>query len=738
MAKWLYQIGKWSFRSKKTVIIGAICLLVLALAGGVSLGSAFSGGLSIPGTKSEKAMQVMGEAFGDQTGGGGTIRLIFKAPENQTLQSDTVKQIIQATEQEVKKDPEVASVQSVYEAKTIGKNEIGYSTVTYKEAAGDVTQKSIDHVLQTIETPNAKGLQTELGGTVTITKVEAGGPAEAVGIVAAFVILLITFGSFIAAGLPILTAVISLAIGIMLIFLGSHYMETPSFSLSLAGMLGLAVGIDYGLFIISRYRQNLQQGMEREEAAGLANATAGSAVVFAGLTVIIALSGLTVTGIPFLGSMGIAAALTVFLAVIFTLFCIPAFLGCSKKLFVPKNPARNNSSPYASQQPQAPESNWWGRFVTKNPVPILLAAVLLLGAVSLPALHMHTGLPDNGSKSADTTERRGYDLLAEGFGPGFNGPLVVIAKAEPSAGDKKAAITEAVKGLSGLANIAAVTPAQMNKAGDTAILTVLPKTGPQDTMTATLVKTIRQQAESVLEQEHVELMVTGSTAVNIDMSDKLNRALPEFAGLIVGLAFILLAIVFRSLLIPIKAVLGYLLTLTATLGFVVFVVQDGHLIDFFGIPEPAPVLNFLPVLVAGILFGLAMDYEVFLVSGMREKYVHERHAKKAVLFGMKTSGTIVLAAGLIMVSVFASFIFGDDTMVKSMGLALAFGIVFDAFIVRLTIVPAVMTLLGKSAWYFPKWLDRILPKLDIEGESFQKKAEHADELPLTLKQMEHE
>jgi membrane protein YdfJ len=721
MAKLLYHLGKWSFRRRKTVLFGTVLLLIAALAVGIGKGPAFEGGMDIPGTDSEKAMKAMEEAFGSSTEAGGTIRIVYKAPENETLETDAVKEIVQDTEQAILDDPEVASIVTLYDAKTISPDgRIGYSTVMYHDVAGDVPKESIDRIFDAVDIPNRQGLQTELsGGSVALSEVKAGGPGEAVGIIVAFFILVLTFGSFVAAGFPILTAVLSLGIGIMLIFLGTHVTAIPAFSLSLAGMLGLAVGIDYGLFIITRYRQNLQAGMEREEAAGVANATAGSAVVFAGLTVIIALVGLTVTGIPFLGAMGLAGAVTVFMAVLLSLFCIPALLGTSKKLFVKQPSKRAKVTPMSTKR-SASESNAWGRFVTKYPVPVLIVSVALLVAISLPVLNMHLGLPNNGTKSVESTERRGYDLLAEGFGAGFNGPLVIVAQAEDSVGDKAAAIAEATKGLSELDNVAMITPPQMNAAGDTALLTLMPTTGPLDVETSDLVKSIREEAESIQAQQHVEIMVTGATAFDIDISDKLNKALPKFAAVIVGLAIVLLTIVFRSILIPIKAVLGYLLTLTATLGFVVFVVQDGNLINFFGIPEPAPVLNFLPVLVAGILFGLAMDYEVFLVSGMREKFVRTGNPKTAILYGMKGSGKVVLIAGLIMVTVFASFIFAEDTIVKSMGLALAFGIVFDAFIVRLVIVPAAMSLLGKSAWYMPKWLDRILPKVDIEGESFHK------------------
>ncbi len=715
MANFLCKLGKWAFRRRKTVITGTAAALVLALVIGGLMGSAFSAEMSIPGTKSEKAMQVLSEAF--QTGGEhGTIQVIYKAPEQETLESGSIRQLIRQVEEDIRKDEAVASVITLFDAHTVSPDKrIGYSTVTYKAAAEEVARASVDHVKASIEAAREQGLQTELGGTVTLTEIGVGGLSEGVGIVIAFVILMITFGSFLAAGIPILTAVTGLGIGIMLILIGSHYWNIPTFSLSLASMLGLAVGIDYGLFIISRYRQNLREGQSPEEAMGLANATAGSAVVFAGVTVMIALIGFTFTGIPFLGAMGLSAAVTVLIAVLLSVISLPALLGFTGKLFQPKKPQAVSSL----QAKKNKESNAWGRFVTKYPLPVLVACVLLLGFVSLPATHMHLGLPDNGTKSTDTTERRGYDLLSEGFGPGMNGPLVIVAKAETT-DNAAAAIADATKNLSKLPNVAAVTPPQMNLAGDTALLTVMPGTGPQDVKTADLVKLIRLQAEVNQPDTKVELMVTGATAVNIDISDMLNSALPKFALFIVGLAFVLLTMVFRSVLIPVKAVLGYLLTLTSTLGFVVFVVQDGHMAGFFGISDPTPVLNFLPVLVAGILFGLAMDYEVFLVSGMREKYARDGSPRGAIWHGMKTSGSIVLAAGLIMISVFASFIFDEDTIVKSMGLALAFGVLFDALIVRLTLVPAAMALLGKSAWYMPQWLNRILPRIDVEGEDFHR------------------
>lgn len=713
MAKWLYRIGDWTYLHKARTLIGGLLALLIAVAVGLGVGSSFGGDMSIPGTKSEQAMKVLNQEF-PSTGSSdrGSVQMVFKAPSGKTLESEEIRSAVEKTLKSLHADSAVESIAGPYDNYSLTADKtFGYATISFKLPKEDVTEASLQKVEQAAEQARDSGLQAEYSGNVGSAVPEIGGASEVVGIVIAYLILAFTFGSFLAAGLPILTAVIGLGIGIMLVFIGSNFMNMSSVSITLAVMLGLAVGIDYALFILSRHRQNLAEGKSIRESIANANATAGSSVLFAGVTVIIALLGLAVVRIPFLTAMGIAAAITVAVAIVVAVVIVPAVLSLAGEKLRPRprpNRFRGNHS--------ASESNAWGRIVVKYPLPIAIAAILLLLFVSLPALHLETGLPDNGMKSKDTAERRAYDLLAEGYGPGYNGPLVVVARAN-GASDPQAAIREAVKGLGDLRNVASVSEPYFNESGQAAIINLLPGTGPNDKETKRLVKDIREHAESVETSSHVELMVTGSTAVNIDISAKLNEALPQFALLIVGLAIVLLAIVFRSIWIPIKAVLGYLLTLTSTLGFVVFVAQDGHLADLFGFPEPGPVLNFLPILTAGILFGLAMDYEVFLVSRMREEYSRSRDGRKAVLAGMKNGSSVVTAAGLIMIVVFASFVFAGDSMIKSMGLALAFGILVDAFLVRMTIVPALMTLMSRSSWYFPRWLDRITPNIDVEGES---------------------
>ncbi|MGE7717960.1 MMPL family transporter [Priestia megaterium] len=722
MAKYLYKLGSWASRKRRQVLFGWIVILIVAAIGVGSAGITFKNDMSIPGTKAEKAMDVMNKEFSHGEDSGGQIKLIFKAPEGKTLESPSTHKKIQDILDLVPEDKAVESIASPYQTGTISKNkEIGYATITYKVSADDVTDASKNKIKDIAKLAKKSGIQTEIGGTVAFSHVKIGGASELVGIIIAFGILVFTFASFLTAGIPIITAIIGLGIGAMGILISSNFFSVQATSLSLATMIGLAVGIDYALFIISRHRQQLAQGLDVRESIALATGTAGSAVVFAGLTVIVALCGLSVVGIPFLTSMGLSAAFSVLVVMLVSITLVPALLGMFGHRLIPKRKKHLTSNKSLINK-KTNESNRWGRFVTRYPVLIVLVCLIVTAIISSPVLHMELGLPDNGMKSKETIERRAYDLMAEGFGAGINGPLVVVLDGSKSA-DPQSAFAKVEKELSELPNVSSITPPSPNQSGEFAMVTVLPKTGPNDSKTKDLVTNIREQGEKINKDEKVKLMVTGSTAVNIDISDKLSEALPQFAALIVIFALLLLMVVFRSILVPIKAVLGFLMTLIATLGFSVFVLQDGHFIDFFGIPEAGPLLNFMPVLTTGILFGLAMDYEVFLVSRMREDYTHLKDAKKSILSSLKHSGPVVTAAGLIMVSVFASFIFAEDATMKATGLSMAFGVLFDAFIVRMTLVPAVMTLLGKSAWYLPKWLDRSLPNIDVEGESIKNIAE---------------
>ena len=545
------------------------------------------------------------------------------------------------------------------------------------------------------------------------------GSTEAIGVAVALAVLVVTFGSLVAAGMTMLNALIGVGVGMAGLYALSNTFEMTSVTPVLALMLGLAVGIDYSLFISSRYRQNLLEGFDGDEAAGRAVGTAGSAVVFAGATVVIALAGLAVVQIPFLTIMGLAAAATVAVAVLVAITLLPALLGFIGERVLPRK--HRGGPDKAAAEPTEGFGFTWARWVTRARIPVILAGVLALGALTVPAADMRLALPDAGSGAEGSAPREAADLIAEGFGPGFTGRLAMVVSAD-SPEQTAAAVQQITADLQGTENLIAVTPPNLSGDQRTALLSVIPATTPTDAATEELVHTIRDKAAAV---EGAEILLTGATAFGIDVSQSLSDAMPVYLILVVGLSILLLMLVFRSILVPVKAALGFLLTVGATFGITVWVFQEGNLAGALGVDTPGPLVSFLPILLIGILFGLAMDYEVFLVSRMREDFVHGDTAQQATINGMGHGARVVTAAALIMVSVFAGFVLMDDPIIKSMGFAMAIGVAIDAFVVRMTIVPAVMSLLGKSAWWLPGWLAKILPNVDIEGEGLRKQLDAA-------------
>jgi len=710
MAKLLYRLGYWSAGNKIKVILGSIAILLLSSMVALSMGPKLSEGTSIPGLESIQTMGEVYQEFPSLIEQGDKTQLVFKAPANTTLNSESAQKLLQIQLDEIAKDPNVVSVEDPTENNSISKDgKIAFATISYAPGT-TVSDDSKEYVLHAAEALRNAGWQAEITGSGYVSTA-IGGSSEGIGIMIALVVLAFTFGSIITGLIPILTAVIGLGTGVMWIIIGSNFLDTPSFALSLSSMIGLAVGIDYALFIISRYRQQLAEGYDRRESIAIANGTAGSAVVFAGLTVIIGLAGMTVIGIPFLSAMGLAAALCIMVAVLIAITLVPAILQALGGLIKAKRKKRSRK-----------ESGFWGRWVTGRPWLAVILGVALLGTITIPMFHMETGTMDDGQKSTELTERRAYDLMSEAYGIGYHSPLMILAKTN---GDQDAAanLSKAIEELKTYPNIGTVAPPVPGSSGEQYLINIIPATGHADVETVNLVKYIRSKAPEIESKYHVGMKVTGSNAINIDITQNLNQALPKFCLIIVGLAFLLLMMVFRSILVPIKAVLGFILSLGATLGFITYVVQDGNLQEVFHFNGQSPVLNFLPIMVVGILFGLAMDYEVFLVSRMREEFKRSGDAKRAVLAGIRNSGRVVSVAGVIMISVFTGFMMAEDPSIRVMSFALLFGVLFDAFVVRMLIVPGVMTLMGKSAWYFPKWLDRLLPNLDVEGEEVMKEVE---------------
>ncbi|MFI1764247.1 MMPL family transporter [Streptomyces sp. NPDC020800] len=722
MATFLYKLGRLAFRRRHFVALIWVALLTLAGVGAASAPAAGNSSFSIPGTEAQKAFDLLEQRFPGMSADGATARVVFKAPSGEKMTGKDNKAAVNKTVKELKSGSEVVSVADPYTGHAVSKDgRIAYASVKYKVSGMELKDSSRDELKKAAQDARDAGLTVEVGGDALQATPETGS-SEVIGLAVAAVVLVITFGSLLAAGFPLLTAVIGVGIGVSTITALANALDLGTTTSTLASMIGLAVGIDYALFIVSRYRAELAEGREREEAAGRAVGTAGSAVVFAGLTVVIALVGLSVVNIPMLTKMGVAAAGTVAIAVLIALTLIPALLGYAGRRIKPageKSKLLGGGRAKSAEKKARPNMGTrWASFVVRRPVAVLLLGVIGLGAAAVPAASLELGLPDDGSQPVSTTQRRAYDLLSEGFGPGFNGPLMVVVDAKDSA-HPKAAFTKVGDEIKGLKDVVTVTPAVPNKAGDTATITVVPKSKPSSTTTEDLVHAIRGKGAGITSATDAKLLVTGSTAMNIDVSQRLNDALLPYLALVVGLAFLLLIVVFRSVLVPLKAALGFLLSVMAALGAVVAVFQWGWLSGLMNVEQTGPVMSMMPIFMVGVVFGLAMDYEVFLVTRMREAYVHGEKPTQAVVTGFNHGARVVTAAAVIMTAVFSGFMGSSEAMVKMIGFGLAIAVFFDAFIVRMAIVPAVLALLGDKAWWLPKWLDRALPNVDVEGEGLR-------------------
>ena len=561
------------------------------------------------------------------------------------------------------------------------------------------------------------------------------GISEILGIAIAALVLIVMLGTLIAAGLPLLMALVGVAVGVGGTFALSGAVDMSSISPMLALMLGLAVGIDYSLFIVSRHRSQLLAGMDAEESAALATGTSGNAVLFAGLTVIIALAALVVPGLPFLAVMGLSAAATVAVAVVVALTLTPAVLSLMGRKLISRRAwaraAERNAQPGHEAEDKAKEehhsSHGWGGLVTRHPVAALVAGVLLLGIVALPASQLRLALPDGGSEPVDSQAYQAYDVTGRSFGEGMTGPIVVVGElpsglTETEAQTRQLDVADTLRGMD---NVTAAVPVALSEDRRTAVFQVVPKEGPASASTVQVVSELRANKAGIQETTGVSIGLTGQTAGNVDVSTKLGEALPLYLAIVVGLSMILLLLVFRSVVVPLLATGGFLLSLAAAFGAVVAVYQWGWLGAVFDVSNPGAVLSFLPIILIGVLFGLAMDYQVFITSGMRESYMHGESARHAVRSGFSHAAAVVTAAAIIMVSVFSGFVFSHLTMVRPLGFAMAFGVLVDAFVVRMTIVPAVMYLLGEKAWWLPKWLERILPDVDVEGAKLRPDATSA-------------
>ncbi|WP_374006959.1 MMPL family transporter [Leifsonia sp. LS-T14] len=750
MSSLLYSVGRWAYRARKLVVIIWIGLLAVFGGGALLFNQGTDNSFSIPGTESQEALDTLSRTFPQVSGT--TAQVVVVAPDGATVDDADVKQPIEDAVAQFTDIPGVSGVSSPYskQVKNLISDDRSAAIITV-QLKGQMTTVTAD-TKTAITDAGAdlakslpEGSKSAVGGQLFSQNLPTLSVIELLGVGIALVVLILTFGSFLAAGMPLLTAILGVAISMCLIFIATLFGSVSSTTPMLALMLGLAVGIDYSLFIISRHQGQLKAGVPPEESAARAVATAGSAVLFAGITVIIALAGLAVAGIPFLTTMGIAASVAVAVAVIIALTLTPALLGFAGARLTPgrRKAARaakrhdastpEEGTPAAAPEP-APAADFahaataeippgffrgWVRTVTRIPIITVVAVIVGLGIAALPALQLRLALPDAGSQPSGSPARVAYDLVTDHFGPGYNGPLIVTGSIIQSS-DPVGLMTKIGDEIADLPGVASVPLATPNATADTGIVQVVPTTGPNDQKTADLVAEIRSKHQHFLDEYGVDLKVTGNTAAQIDVSSRLAGALLPFGVLVVGLSLILLTMVFRSIAVPIKAALGYLLSVGAAFGAVTVVFEWGWLADALHVDKTGPIISFMPIILMGVLFGLAMDYEVFLVSRIREDYVHGGNARRAIQSGFVGSAKVVTAAAIIMISVFAAFVPEGDASIKPIALGLAVGVFVDAFIVRMTLVPAVLQLLGEKAWWMPRWLDRILPSFDVEGDGLQK------------------
>jgi RND superfamily putative drug exporter len=705
------RFATWCTGHRKTVIFGWIAALVITgfIAG--SVGSDFTEDFKLPASDSTDAFELLESKFPAQSGE--TVTIAFKAEEG--VESPAVRKTMQDLFAEAEDLPHVTEVASPYAgdgAAAISKDgEIAYATVQYDVFTEEIEDSDTEKLIEKAETANGDGLQVDLGGQpIEEATEEEGDLSFLIGVGAAVVILLLTFGSVVAMGLPLLTALFALGVGLSLVTLGTHVFDTAEFAPQLAAMIGLGVGIDYALFILTRFRNGLDEGLESRDAAIAAVDTAGRAVLFAGVTVIIALMGMLLLGLSFLYGVAMAAAFAVLMTMIAALTLLPALLTIAGKR------VDKLRIPGLKRAPSTAENTrWfrWSREIQRRPV---LSAVLsggLLLILCIPTLSLRLGSNDAGTDPAGTTTREAYDLLAEGFGPGFNGPFSIVA-ALPEKGDD-AALVELRRALAGEEGVAETTPVMLNPAENTGVFQVYPTTSPQSEKTTELLDHIRGELiPPVEEQTGAQVHVGGITAIFEDFGTAIADKLPLFIGVVVLLSALLLMAVFRSILVPLKAIAMNLLSIGAAFGLIVAVFQWGWGASLIGVDGTGPIISFFPIFLFAIIFGLSMDYEVFLMSRIHEEWERDHDATLAVTRGLALTGRVITAAAAIMVTVFLSFMIGEDRIIKLFGLGLASAVFIDAVIIRSVLVPALMQLFGERAWWLPAWLDRVLPRLHVE------------------------
>ncbi|HET7723823.1 MAG TPA: MMPL family transporter, partial [Propionibacteriaceae bacterium] len=729
MSAFLYDVGRWCFRRRGRVVIAWVVLLLVVGGGAMAFRQPTNDNFTIPGAPSQVAYDQLRMTF--PSAADSTSTMVVTVPVGHSLNDADIQRAIEKGLDDIATRPYVKGTISPYNQYVHGQISTDGRTakLTIRVVGTAVTFTDADraHLQEDgvgLQKTLPAGSQVLVGGDVFAIQLPKITVVEAIGVVVALVVLIVVLGSLLLGMVPLANALLGVGLAMAITFGATRFMEISSTTPMLGLMLGLAVGIDYALFIISRHRDQLgaDAALTPEESTARAVATSGSAVVFAGLTVIIALVGLAVAGIPFLTVMGAFGAVAVAIGVLVALSLLPAVLGYLGERVRPRK-----IKPVAERAPRTGggASGWWVRVVTKFPVVTILVVVAGLGALSFPAKDLWLSLPNAGQLPAASPARQTYDAVAKAFGPGANGPLIVTFSVVQST-DPLGLVSSIESDIEHIPGVASVPMAVPNENADTAMIQVIPTTAPDDPQTEQLVKRIQDKAPDWKAAYGVDAYVTGLTAVGLDVTSQLAGALLPFGIFVVGLSLVLLTMVFRSVAVPIKAAVGYLLSVGSSFGAATLVFNKGWFSGLVNLSEKTSIISFFPIITMGILFGLAMDYEVFLVSRMREEHVHGDDARHAVHDGFVHSAKVVVAAAIIMFAVFAFFVPRGEGALKAIAFGLAVGVAIDAFIVRMTLVPAVMHLLGEKAWWLPTWLDRILPSLDIEGESLARQLKLAD------------
>lgn len=701
------------------VLIWLLAFLGTAAAA-VGAGAAFSNDYEVPGTESSKAHALLREGFHGQ--GGDTDTIVWRAPDHQSVRTPAVEQRMTRALDSIARLPGVGSVAGPYgsepgaAARISSDGRTAYAVVTFDRQADSVPKGEAKAVVDAAKNPEtqADGLRVELGGrAIGLTEAPSAHLAEVIGVAIAAVVLFLAFGSLAASLLPIATALVSVGTAYFGITLLGHAMPVADFAPMLGTLVGLGVGIDYALFIVTRHRKGLQRGLAVAEAAENAVATTGRAVVFAGATVCIALLGMLVLRLNFLNGVAIAASLTVVLTVAASVTLLPALLS----YIGPRALSRRERRRLADEGPRAGSVTGfaarWSAFVERHPKLLGLLATVVMVVLALPTFSLHLGTSDQGNNPATATTRKAYDLLAEGFGPGMNGPLTVVARLG-GAGDR-VAVDGLAESLRTTAGVASAGPAVFNRSGDTAVITVVPDSSPQSRDTSALVGTLREDViPRAAHGNTMQAHVGGVTAGYDDFAEVIVGKLPLFVGVVIALGCVLLLLAFRSIGIPVKAAAMNVAAVASSFGVVVAVFQWGWGSEPLGLGSAGPIEPFLPVIMVSVLFGLSMDYQVFLVSRMYEEWLETGDNKRAVRVGLAETSRVINSAAVIMISVFLAFVLSGDRLIAMFGIALAVAVALDAFVLRTLLVPALMYMLGGANWWLPAWLDRRLPKISIE------------------------